>query len=475
MASIKNGILGGFTGKIGNVVGYSSYGVDRMRSISDRTALATAAELRNRKQFKLVQDTLNCIKELVKIGFKNYWTKTGGIRGAVSYNKTRALELDGDDCTIDPERFRFSGGVLPGLLHAGFELEREDLLRFSSNPELVYGASPKDQVMLLAIDLEGKKASCESLGNFMGSGTDVLRFSNDLKGKTLDIYIAVVAKDRSKQSDSQYLGRVNIPDPDHDKMHKEETHIFQQMVETLTSEQQQAPTDSAQEYKALHTNAMNEQAYKLIPKTTDPDAVSDMFPKSNHTYVMKNHLLTICFLFLSSIAFAQNQQPKNSIDADKLSASQLAHMDRIAPKNGWVLVKYKGENYIRNFSNKDYVLSLSVKCSKSTQKPGYLIEYSSNYGDKEMGGIDFLSSSKMDFAKVRFHLDGKNFENPFSRAKNNNFSLFYQALKTAKILKIETFNNEFNPNTGKEELKLNRAIDFKLENAALLELPVNCK
>lgn len=48
-------------------------------------------------------------------------------------------------------------------------------------------------------------------------------------------------------------------------------------------------------------------------------------------------------------------------------------------------------------------------------------------------------------------------------------------LKTAKILKIETFNNEFNPNTGKEELKLNRAIDFKLENAALLELPVNCK
>jgi len=442
MASIKNGILGGFTGKVGNVVGYSTYGVDRMRSISDRTAPATAAELRNRKQFKLVQDTLNCIKELIKIGFKNYWTKTGGTRGAISYNKTKAVQLIGDDCAIDPERFRFSGGVLPGLGNAAFELERDDLLRFNWNPELVYGASPKDQVMLLAIDLEEKKACYECLGNFRGSGTDVLRLSNNLKGKNLDIYIAVVAKDRSKQSDSQYLGRINIPGPDQDKTCKEKTNTPQQAVKTLLSK----------------------------PKQNHTDLV-----KSIHTYPMKNYLLIICSLFLSSITFAQNQQHKNIIDADKLSESQLAHMDRLAPKNGWVLVKYKGENHIRNFSNKDYILSLSVKCSKPAQKPGYLIEYSSNYGDKEMGGIDFLSSSKMDFAKVKFYLDGKNFENPFSKVKNNNFSLFYQTLKTAKILKIETFNNDFNPNTGKDELKLNRAIAFKLENAALLDVPVNCK
>lgn len=366
-----------------------------------------------------MQDTLNCIKDLIKIGFKNYWTKTGGTRGAISYNKTKAVQLNGDDCAIDPERFRFSGGVLPGLHNAAFELERHDLLRFNWNPELVYEASPKDQVMLLAIDLEGKKASYECLGNFRGSGTDVLRLSNDLKGKNLDIYIAVVAKDRSKQSDSQYLGRITVPDPDQDKVRAERTQI--------------TPT------------------------------------------LMKNHLLIICSLFLSSITFAQNQPQKNIIDADKLSESQLAHMDRLAPKNGWVLVKYKGENHIKNFSNKDYILSLSVKCSKPAQKPGYLIEYSSNYGDKEMGGIDFLSSSKMDFAKVKFYLDGKNFENPFSKVKNSNSSLFFQALKTAKILKIETFNNEFNPNTGKEELKLNRAIDFKLENAALLDVPVNCR
>lgn len=276
MASIKNGILGGFSGKVGNVVGYSTYGVDRMRSIADRTAPATAAELRNRKQFKLVQDTLNCIKELIKIGFKNYWTKTGGTRGAISYNKTKAVQLNNDDCSIAPERFRFSGGVLPGLNNVAFELERDDLLRFNWNPELVYGASPKDQVMLLAIDLEGKKAAYECLGNFRGSGTDVLKLSNELKGKDLDIYIAVVAKDRSKQSDSQYLGRISIPDPDHDKTLKEKTISPQQIVEIPLSdlpEQKTSNEGSVKEYKEVLTNALNEEAFKqtLIHKTIEAD------------------------------------------------------------------------------------------------------------------------------------------------------------------------------------------------------------
>lgn len=399
MASIKNGILGGFTGKIGNVVGYSTYGVDRMRSLSDRTAPATAAELRNRRQFKLVQDTLNCIKELIKIGFKNYWTKTGGTRGAISYNKTKAVQLNGDDCAIDPERFRFSGGVLPGLNNVEFELERDDLLRFNWNSALAYGASPKDQVMLLAIDLEEKNACYECLGNFRGSGTDILRLSNDLKGKNLDIYIAVVAKDRSKQSDSQYLGRINIPDPDDDKTHKEDANTPLQVVETLLSEPEQDHADSVKESRELPTIAGNEEAFKqpLIHKTiavvkarnseTDirlyiknpenqgilgPETPSNELPAfiykadttsfkhlrfparlQNHAAIIvsdlnqklitnhyqmaqKNHLLIICSLFLNSITFSQNQPQKNMIDADKLSKLQLAHMDRFAPGNGWV-------------------------------------------------------------------------------------------------------------------------------------------
>lgn len=190
---------------------------------------------------------------------------------------------------------------------------------------------------------------------------------------------------------------------------------------------------------------------------------------------MKKQLLIVGSLCWSSISFAQNQQNKNIIEADNLSATQLEHLDDTAPKDGWVLVKYKKENYIMNFSNEDYIFKLSIRCPEAAQTPSYLIEYSRSYGDKEMGGIDFLSSSQMDHAKVKFYLDGKDFGDPFSNTKNKNFTDFYQALKTAKILKIEVFDQEPDPEGAKEGLKLNRSIDFKVAYGALLDTVVKCR
>ncbi len=190
---------------------------------------------------------------------------------------------------------------------------------------------------------------------------------------------------------------------------------------------------------------------------------------------MKKHLLIVCSLCWSSISFAQNQQNKNIIEADNLSATQLEHLDDTAPKDGWVLVKYKKENYIMNFSNEDYIFKLSIKCPEAGQTPSYLIEYSRSYGDKEMGGIDFISSSRMDHAQVKFYLDGKSFGDPFSNTRDQNFTNFCQALKTAGILKIEVFDQETDPEGAKEGLKLNRAIDFKVAHGALLDTPVRCK
>lgn len=205
MARNKKGILGGFSGKVGAVVGYNAYGVDWMRGLPERTAPATIAEIKNRTKFKLVQDTLNCCKELIRVGFNNYWTKTGGMRGAVSYNKMFAVREEEGAYAIDPVAFRFSGGTLPGLKDVRVELEGKDVLRFYWDREVGEDASAQDQVMMLAIDLEGKKACYIAYGGFRNSGTDVLRLSDDLVGKTVNIYIAVIANDRSRQSNSQYL------------------------------------------------------------------------------------------------------------------------------------------------------------------------------------------------------------------------------------------------------------------------------
>ncbi|SHG18651.1 DUF6266 family protein [Pedobacter caeni] len=64
--------------------------------------------------------------------------------------------------------------------------------------------------LTLAIDMQGRSASYQSTGNFRSAGTDVLTLSENLIGKEVDIYVAVVAKDRCSQSESQYLGRLKL-------------------------------------------------------------------------------------------------------------------------------------------------------------------------------------------------------------------------------------------------------------------------
>jgi hypothetical protein len=272
MARIAKGLLGGFSGKIGPVVGYTLYGIDRMRSLPDRTAPPTENELKNRSQFKLVQETLNPIKELLKLGFKDYWTVSGGTRGALSYNRQFAVKATENGDEIDPECFKISGGSLPGLTGLKVLQESAKFLRFYWNPESAPGGSGYDQVMLLAIDLKGQKSSYECPGNFRSAGTGVLQLSEDLSGKEVDVYIAVLAKDRSVQSDSQYLGRIQL---------QAAGPILNKEMKTMI------PELTEEEFKRTFSPKMREV-------TATEDAVTDIWPAvkllndrgivENHTY-----------------------------------------------------------------------------------------------------------------------------------------------------------------------------------------------
>lgn len=169
---------------------------------------------------------------------------------------------------------------------------------------------------------------------------------------------------------------------------------------------------------------------------------------------------------------AQEQRP-TVITIDNYEEVDFEAFRQIISTEGWVQINYKGDLFIKNYSNTDYDLSLSVNCLQAKKTPSYLIEYSHNYRDGDYGGIDFISSARQDYAKVEFLIDGQNYQDPFSK-KSNTFADFSTNLKTGKILTIKVYDNEFNPHTGKDELALNRAIDFKLGNAPLLETKVTC-
>jgi hypothetical protein len=188
---------------------------------------------------------------------------------------------------------------------------------------------------------------------------------------------------------------------------------------------------------------------------------------------MKTHFFKTILLLISFYSFSQKKLNDTIIETDKLSEKQLNDIQKIVSKKGWVVLKTKEGNIISNYSNLDYVAYWN-NCKNPPQKPILFIEYSSHYRDGDFGGIDFFSSNKNDFAKVNYYLDDIDFKNPFKNFEKNNFNKFFTSLKTAKILTIKFYDKEKNFETGKDELKLNRSVEFKLAHGQFLDLQVIC-
>ncbi|TDO19385.1 hypothetical protein [Pedobacter duraquae] len=183
-------------------------------------------------------------------------------------------------------------------------------------------------------------------------------------------------------------------------------------------------------------------------------------------------LLTILLTASTYVSHAQTndhilQVPETS------SEKQLLSWKKSLPKDGWFILKFKKDgDRLFNYSNKNYELSLWLNCT-GTGKPGFLIEYSDSYGDGDYGGIDFISSNVKNGNRIQFLLDAKSYGDPFAKG-GDQLAAFKVALKKAHKLTLSVYGKEFNPETGKDEEKLNRSIEFKLAHSELLDRPVNC-
>jgi hypothetical protein len=120
-----------------------------------------------------------------------------------------SFEGTAPDISINPALVKLSHGTLP--LSADLMVERinDNHIKFSWNPEKLPDGYGKDQAMLLAYDIEHYHVNFQLTSQFRETGFDSLVLPS-LKNRTYHIYFAFVANDRSRQSDSAYLGSITI-------------------------------------------------------------------------------------------------------------------------------------------------------------------------------------------------------------------------------------------------------------------------
>lgn len=183
--------------------------------------------------------------------------------------------------------------------------------------------------------------------------------------------------------------------------------------------------------------------------------------------------ITVAGGMLSLSAVAQ-QNNSHIIDGDKFTEKQVDELEKNVPNDGWVQMNYQGKSYILNCSHKDYRMNMGLVCADGQYDPFFIIEYTNSYRDGDYGGIDFASSRNPSYTDLKVMVDGKSFGNPFSDKGKASLGAFIAALKKGTKLTMSFYNTEFNPETGKDELKLNRSVDFKTAHPELLDVKVDC-
>ena len=207
MAIYKNGINGPFSGKLGTVVGATWKGQPYMRTLPERRKrTASEAAIASRNKFAMAHNWLKPVLPFVRAGFKGYSATIEGFLAAKSYLLRNAFEGSGDNLVINPTLVKVSHGdlPLPGNITATRLGSKE--VQFSWDTSDLNKDNRFDQVMLLAYNIEKRMASYQVPGQPRMNGSDVLPVSFG----TFHLYVAFVSVDRSRQSDSVYLGTIDF-------------------------------------------------------------------------------------------------------------------------------------------------------------------------------------------------------------------------------------------------------------------------
>ena len=115
MSTIKQGILGGFSGKTGTVIGSSWKGIAVMRGIAPSIAIPnTPAQLAQRAKFSVAGKFLRPLIPFLRIGFRSQAVKMSGFNAAMSYNLEYALTGTYPAYDIDFSKALVSQGTFRG-------------------------------------------------------------------------------------------------------------------------------------------------------------------------------------------------------------------------------------------------------------------------------------------------------------------------------------------------------------------------
>ena len=216
MAKFSKGILGGFSGKVGNVVGGTWKGIDYMRSKPNNVKdPKTDAQLAQRQKFAMVTSFLKKVKPIIQAGFKTNTKQMTPVNSAMSYNLKNAISGDYPNLQIDYASVVVArGDLMPGQdADAASNAENEITFSWSDNSGMGSANADDKALLLLYSPVKDRALYIAGEGPERQEESYSPTLPSSYGGVAVEAYLAFASADGTDASDSDYLGSVTITEP----------------------------------------------------------------------------------------------------------------------------------------------------------------------------------------------------------------------------------------------------------------------
>lgn len=203
MGQIKQGILGGFSGRVGTVVGSSWRKVSYMRALAiSVNNPRTMKQQAQRGKFLKSLRFLCAIVPYVRTGYKQLAQGCTAFNAAMGYMLRHAITGSGTDLAVDYERALVARGTLMPAFNVAVTKEAGKL-SFSWDDNSGMGdALATDLSMPLAYNKVRGEAVYLLSGATRGEGKAELPLPDNWKDEALAVYLAFVSENGSRVTNS---------------------------------------------------------------------------------------------------------------------------------------------------------------------------------------------------------------------------------------------------------------------------------
>ena len=210
MGRIKKGVLNGYRGKIGNIVGYYDKGQYVLRTLPEKVRNPrTEAQMEQRLKVKTAMSFLHVFSGWLKTGYKEYaGNGRTGFNLAMSQVLKEGIGGTYPNYTITYADVKVSRGSLCPLRDAAFSISAADgaVWIWRNNSVTDDSCAGDDVVMTLVYNADKCEACYEKEAGAREDERAAMVLPTSWTGDTIEVWASVISADGKRVSDSVYLG-----------------------------------------------------------------------------------------------------------------------------------------------------------------------------------------------------------------------------------------------------------------------------